>query len=393
MRGARRQPRLDRVAALEREDGALGRPDACPQGGPVAGQAPGLGDPGGIGPGSRAGCRPGRGAAPRPRAGRAPHPPAAPRRSGPPRRADQRRRCGKSTIGGLPPDQGGKAQQRVSRRAGRDQPGQGRPGRPLPAAPPPSTPVSAISAKRTGRIGRRQQALQLHPDPLGRKPRQPRHRGADRGQRRRVGRARGHSAPGSGRSAAPAGSPRPAASPGRRRSAPARPPDLPPAEIIPQRAVGVHRHGVDGEVAPRRVLPPVGGPGHLGMAAVGRDVAAQAGRPRPARWSSTAVTVPCARPVSNTFSPAARSRAATASGGSGAPTSTSCTGQPRQHVPHRPAHRPRPGQRRQHRRRRAAPAGCGGRRRGGSAGGSRLTAPASPCPGTTRPSGPSCAGT
>ena len=46
-----------------------------------------------------------------------------------------------------------------------------------------------------------------------------------------------------------------------------------PAEIVVQRAVGRRAHGVDGEVAARRVLPPVVGERDLGVAAVGALVA------------------------------------------------------------------------------------------------------------------------
>ena len=86
-----------------------------------------------------------------------------------------------------------------------------------------STPVSRHQRQRAGRVGRRQQALDLHPDPLGREPRQARapRRGSPPAPPRPA--RPGRSAPGSGRSAAPAGSPRAAASPGRPRSAPARP--------------------------------------------------------------------------------------------------------------------------------------------------------------------------
>jgi hypothetical protein len=49
------------------------------------------------------------------------------------------------------------------------------------------------------------------------------------------------------------------------------------AMVVVQRAVGVHGHAVDGEVAAGRVLVPVGGPGHFGVAAVGADVAPERG--------------------------------------------------------------------------------------------------------------------
>ena len=48
-----------------------------------------------------------------------------------------------------------------------------------------------------------------------------------------------------------------------------------PVENLAAGGIGVER--VDGEIAPRRILAPVGGPGHAGMAAVGVEVAPQAG--------------------------------------------------------------------------------------------------------------------
>ena len=90
-------------------------------------------------------------------------------------------------------------------------------------------------------------------------------------------RGRRHSARRSGSSAGCADNPRRCASPGRRRNAAAGVQVGDAVEVVEHRAVTRHRHCVDGEVAPRRVRPPVVGEGDHGMPAVGLDVAAQGG--------------------------------------------------------------------------------------------------------------------
>ena len=290
--------------------GKTGRPVAAaiarPEGRPVAGQAPGLGDPGGVGQLLGRACRRAPAAAPRlgPIADRVNT--AAPRSSGPPRRPTS---AAAAAGRGRRPPAGTSAAKRSSGSAGA--PAATRRASAARSAPSGSTAASTPGLRhqrqRADRVGRRQQALQLHPDPLGREPRQPRHRRADRRQRRRVGRApavAGLEAEEAQRPQVVLGQPR------RRVADEAHPPGrqvLPPAEIIPERAVGSHRHGVDGEVAPRRVLPPVGGPVDLGMAAIGGDVAAQAGHLD--RLRGPARRSPCHAP-GRSRTPSARRRAA-----------------------------------------------------------------------------------
>ena len=86
------------------------------------------------------------------------------------------------------------------------------------------------------------------------------------------------------------------------------------AEIVEHGAIARHRHGVDGEVAARGILLPVGGERDDSMAAIGFHIAAQC-RDLEASTSTTAVTVPWASPVGTTFTPALPKAVITASGG------------------------------------------------------------------------------
>ena len=110
------------------------------------------------------------------------------------------------------------------------------------------------------------------------------------------------------------------------------------AEIIEDlagRRIGVER--VDREIAPRGILAPVVGEGDGGVAAVGRDVAAQRRDLDRRRRSSTAVTVPCARPVGTALIRARLEPRDHLLGASGVARSTSATSMPEQRVAHRAA--------------------------------------------------------
>ena len=206
----------------------------------------------------------------------------------------------------------------------------------LPAAPPPRCqPVHQRHGLR--RIAARPGCGAVHPYPLDRQPCKPRNAGAQRRASSPHRAARGHTAHRTGSTAESADSPRQCASPGRRRIAPARLPDRRcrqnsrtplPSRVIDialmvksRRAASCCQSAVKATTACRP-----------SVSTSRRSVVISIPIP-----STTAVTVPCARPVGTTLIPAACSAFITTSGGNGVARSMSATGRSPAHpAPRRP---------------------------------------------------------
>ena len=204
---------------------------------------------------------------------------------------------------------------------------------------------------RRGRVRRRQDTLQLAPHPLGRQQPQPRHPGPNRRQCRRIGLA----------GAIPRMEPKKPQNPQVILGNPLRRiADEPHAagvqighalEIVEHLAILRHRHRVDGEIPPGRVLAPILSERHHSASAVCLDVAPQRRHleaPMPGHRRHRAVLNPGRHRLQ--AGPPQRKRHRLRRLGGGEIDVRDLP--PQQRIPHRTANQPRPRQRRQHRRHR-----------------------------------------
>ncbi len=263
---------------------AAGPRRAAPGGGPRPGRpAPRAGRPGG---GWRAGAGAwppaGRRAGSGPRGWRAP----CRRAAGAARRRRRRGRAGECReplgLGAGEPEAGGEGSPVPGEQGGRPQHRVGRQGRRAGGHGAFGDGGGEHAGRghqlhRRVRVGRLQDALELAPYALGRQPRDAAHAGGDGGDGVRIGRpgaVAGLEAEEAEDAQVVLGDPR-ACLPDEAHPAGGQVGRA--AEIVVQRARRVQRHGVDGEVAPGCVLPPVIRPGDFGVPAIGQHVAAQGG--------------------------------------------------------------------------------------------------------------------